>query len=77
MATMPVATNLTSAIDPETGRLKPLTSEERRARSEALKRALDEMAQISDETDTDEVWRAVFRGIDETRPHRPLFEGQY
>jgi hypothetical protein len=63
------------AIDPNTGRLRPLTDEERRARSEELRRALDEIAGMTDETDTDEVWRDVMRGMDESRPHRPLFEG--
>ena len=36
---------------------------------------LDEIAGMTDETDTDEVWRDVMRGIDESRPHRPLFVG--
>jgi hypothetical protein len=65
------------AVDTATGRLQPLTDQERRARSEALGRALDEIAGMIDETDTDEVWRDVMRGIDESRPHRPLFEGSY
>lgn len=63
------------AVDRETGRLRPVTSEERRARSAALARALDDIAEITDETDTDERWAEVFRGIDEARPERPLFEG--
>jgi hypothetical protein len=63
------------AIDPATGRLLPLSVEERRACSEALGRALDAIAEITDATDTDETWREVFRGIDEGRPHRKLFEG--
>lgn len=65
------------AVDASTGRLKPLTDREREARTEALGRALDEIAGMTDETDTDEVWRDVMRGIDEARPHRPLFEGSY
>lgn len=39
--------------------------------------ALDRIEQITDKTDTDEVWADVFRGIDEARPHRPLFRGMY
>lgn len=39
--------------------------------------ALDELEQITDETDTEEIWAEVFRGIDESRPHRPLFRGMY
>ena len=66
-----------STVDHATGRLQPLTDEQRLARSEALGRALDEIAGMTDETDTDEVWRDVMRGIDEGRPHRPLFEGSY
>ena len=49
------------------GRIRPLTDEERRARSEALVRALDEIAAITDETDTDEMWEAFKRGLDEDR----------
>jgi hypothetical protein len=73
MSTVPI----TETIDPATGKARPLTDEERRVRSEALRRALDEIAEIADETDTDEIWADVFRGIDESRPHRPLFEGRY
>jgi hypothetical protein len=65
------------AIDTTTGRLRPLTDQEPKARSEALARALDEIADMTDETDTDEVWSEVMRGIDEGRPHRRLFEGMY
>lgn len=64
-------------VDTSTGRLRPLTDEQRRARSAELARALDDIAGMTDETDTDEVWRDVLRGIDEGRPHRPLFEGSY
>ena len=63
-------------IDPKTGRLLPLTDEQRKARSEALARVFSELAP-ADETETDELWKEVFRGIDEGRPHRPLFEGMY
>lgn len=67
----------TGDVDTSTGRLLPLSDEDRKARSEALGRALDEIAGMTDETDTDEVWAEVMRGIDEGRPHRPLFEGSY
>ena len=72
---MAIAPNPTpeSAVDPRTGLLLPMTDEVRKARSEALNQVLDELAEITDETDTDENWREVFRGIDEGRPHRPLF----
>ncbi len=59
------------------GRRPQPTEEERKARQEALKLALELMETITDETDTDENWREVMRGIDEGRPHRPLFKGHY
>lgn len=65
-----------AAIDPATGRLLPLSDRERASRSAALARTLDDIAGIADETDADETWAEVFRGIDAGRPHRPLFEGQ-
>jgi|GEM_PF-1084450 len=64
-----------AAVD-ERGRIA-LTAEEWEARRAAALRALDAIAAITDETDTDETWREVFRGIDEGRPHRKLFEGMY
>lgn len=64
------------AVDPATGRLQALTDRERKARSEALRLVLEEIADITDQSDTDEVWREVMRGIDEGRAHRPLFEGK-
>jgi hypothetical protein len=66
-----------SGVKRTRGSLPKRTEEERKARSEALKRALDLMETITDETDTDENWREVMRGIDEGRPHRPLFKGHY
>jgi hypothetical protein len=64
-------------VDTTTGRLLPLTEEELQARREAILADLDENDATTDETDTDEVWREVMRGINESRPHRPLFEGMY
>lgn len=60
--------------DPD-GRLRPLNDQEWQARAEALARALADIEAMTDETDTDEVWSDVLRGIDEARPHRPLFDG--
>jgi hypothetical protein len=48
-------------IDMETGRLLPMTDEDRRAHAEAWRRALKAMAEIRDETDTDEVWERFDR----------------
>jgi hypothetical protein len=55
------------SVDPAPGRLLPLTGEERRARTEALTRAVDEIAVTTDESDTDEVWERFTRGLDEDR----------
>jgi hypothetical protein len=77
MASAPIQAPPHSDVDPATGRLRPLSDEQRRARTEALNRALDALADLTDATDTDATWREVMRGIDESRPHRPLFEGSY
>jgi hypothetical protein len=74
----PVATVTdTNTIDGITGRARPLSDQEQKDRSLALAQALAEIAAMTDETDTDEIWAEVFRGVDEGRPHRPLFEGRY
>jgi hypothetical protein len=65
-----------SCVD-ETGRLKPESEEEHRARVEALAGAIEEMKSITDETDTEEAWREFARSLDESRPHRPLFREYY
>jgi hypothetical protein len=64
-------------VDPATGRMLPISDEERAARRAAAIRAIKAIRRITDETDTDELWREVYRGIDESRPHRKLFEGMY
>ncbi len=63
--------------DPETGRMIPLSQDEFEARRAAALRMLKVLDQITDENDTDENWREVYRNIDAFRPHRPLFEGLY
>jgi hypothetical protein len=65
------------ALDPETGRMLLITDEELAARRDASIRMLAVLEQITDENDTDEKWREVYRNIDAGRPHRPLFEGLY
>jgi hypothetical protein len=60
------------------GRLLPISDEERKARAERLLATLAKIEAMGPgETDTDERWRDFMRGIDEGRPERPLFEGQY
>ncbi len=56
------------------GRLLPLSEAQLRSRLEAIRAALDEIETIGpDETDADEIWAEVFKGIDSSRPDRPLF----
>jgi hypothetical protein len=55
----------------------PVTAEELKARAEKLARALEEIDRTAGPSDAPEVWRQVYRHIDEERPHRPLFEGKY
>jgi hypothetical protein len=73
----PIPTFPPLAVDPATGRLLPMSDEEREARRAAAIRAIKAIRQITDETDTDERWAEVYRNIDERRPHRKLFEGMY
>jgi hypothetical protein len=49
------------------GRALPMTDAEVGARALAAIRALDEIADMTDATDTDEVWERFMRGIDEDR----------
>ena len=58
------------------GKLKLMTEEEHRQYIESARRRLREIAQIPNGPNDppDEEW---MRGIDEMRPHRPQFKGQY
>jgi hypothetical protein len=47
----------------ERGRLLPISEEERRARIEEGNRMLDELADMTDETDTPELWDEVLRNL--------------
>ena len=72
----PVQVANTGDVD-SSGRLVPRSEAERRAHSVELRAALDDIATIGpDATDAEEVWDEVFRGIDSSRPHRPLFGKQ-
>jgi hypothetical protein len=59
----------------EQGRIV-LTDEERAARRDAAIRMLRVLGTYPD-TDPPGTDEAFMRGIDENRPHRPLFEGMY
>jgi hypothetical protein len=61
-------------VPPLRDRLPELDPDARLARARA---ALDRIDQITDATDTEEVWAEIARGIDAARPHRPLFRGMY
>lgn len=65
------------ALDPETGRVLPVSDQELAARRDAALRMLKVLDQITDESDTDEKWSEVYQNIDSCRPHRPLFRGLY
>jgi hypothetical protein len=58
------------------GRLIPLSPEERAARRDAAIRVLKSLRGLPDD-DPPGTEEAMMRGIDEGRPHRPLFEGMY
>jgi hypothetical protein len=73
----PIPTFPPLRLDPETGRMIPLSQEELDARRAAALRMLKVLDQLTDENDTDENWREVYRNIDAFRPHRPLFKGLY
>jgi hypothetical protein len=47
----------------ERGVLLPITEQERLARVEAGNRMLDELAEMTDETDTPELWDEVLRNL--------------
>jgi hypothetical protein len=59
------------------GRLLPQTPEERRARSENLRRLIERFRSEAGNPDDEGDWSEVYRSIDEGRPERPLFEGMY
>ncbi|MGP0065180.1 MAG: hypothetical protein ACLQGP_16470 [Isosphaeraceae bacterium] len=66
-----------SCLGPD-GKLPRLTEEEHRRYIESTLRRLDEIEQIPDgEDDPPDALEQMMRGIDETRPHRPMFKGYY
>jgi hypothetical protein len=74
---MPEPTVLPHRATDVHGRLIPLTDAQVRERNAEAIAALDSLADLTDATDTPELWANVYRGIDEARPHRKLFEGMY
>jgi hypothetical protein len=53
-----------------------MSEEEKREYLESARRRLDEIEQMTDE-DPPGSFEEFMRGIDEGRPHRPLFTGYY
>jgi hypothetical protein len=71
----PVGTLPPSGLGPD-GKLLRLSDIERRERRESARRRLAEIAQLPDD-DPPGAFEEFMRGIDEGRPHRPMFKGQY
>jgi hypothetical protein len=66
-----------SALGPD-GKFNPKTDEERKAWCEAARQRLKEVALMTDEEgEPPDAMEQMMRGINECRPHRPLFKGMY
>jgi hypothetical protein len=66
-----------SGLGPD-GKIIHMNEEERRAWCEAACRRLSEIAGMTDpEGEPSDSMERMMRGIDEGRPHRPLFKGLY
>jgi hypothetical protein len=64
-----------SCLGPD-GKLPMMTEEEHRQYIESALRRLDEIEQIPDaDDDPPDALEQMMKGIDEMRPHRPLFKG--
>jgi hypothetical protein len=66
MATAPTTYSPHRSIDAH-GRALPMTDAEIRSRAQVAIKALEQIADDVDETDTDEMCEAIERGIDEDR----------
>ncbi len=64
-----------SCLGPD-GKFRSMSEEEKREYLESARRRLDEIEQMTDE-DPPGSFEEFMRGIDEGRPHRPLFTGYY
>ncbi len=74
----PIPTFPRRTVDPALGAVPELSDEERSARASAVARAMEAIADITDETDhDDELWKEAMRDIDACRGPRKLFEGMY
>jgi hypothetical protein len=64
-----------SCLGPD-GKLRKMSDEERRQLLESARRRLAEIDQLTDE-DPPGAFEEFMRGLDEGRPHRPMFKGYY
>jgi hypothetical protein len=66
-----------SCLGPD-GKLPLLSEEEHRRYIESALRRLDEIEEIPDsDDDPPDALEQMMKGIDETRPHRPMYKGYY
>jgi hypothetical protein len=64
-----------SCLGPD-GKLRKMSDEERRQHLESAWRRLAEIEQMTDE-DPPGAFEEFMRGLDDGRPHRPMFKGHY
>lgn len=64
-----------SCLGPD-GKLSKMSDEEVRQYTESALRRLDEIDQMTEE-DPPGAFEEFMRGLDEGRPHRPMFKGYY
>jgi hypothetical protein len=64
-----------SCLGPD-GKLRLESEAERRNRLESVRRRMAEIEQMTDE-DPPGAFEEFMRGLDEGRPHRPMFKGYY
>jgi hypothetical protein len=64
-----------SCLGPD-GKLPRMSDEERRQHLESVRRNLAEIEEMTDD-DPPGAFEEFMRGLDEGRPHRPMFKGYY
>jgi hypothetical protein len=64
-----------SCLGPD-GKMPRMSDEERTRRLESVRQRLAEIEQMDDD-DPPGAYEQFMRGLDEGRPHRPVFEGYY
>jgi len=64
-----------SCLGPD-GKLPRMSEEERRQHLESVRRRLADIDQMTEE-DPPGAFEEFMRGLDEGRPHRPMFKGYY